>query len=71
LLVNTCDPGLLCLNSSAAEECDPDGVGCCEPFCDVTLPNSCPGVGQVCNFYYEEGMAPPGYEKVGYCAVPM
>ena len=68
---NACDPGLLCLESAAAVECDERVSGCCEPFCDVFEPNMCPGQGQVCNFYYEEGTAPPGQENIGYCAVPM
>lgn len=67
---NACDEGLLCLNSQAAVECDPAASGCCEPFCALGLPNTCPGAGQVCNPYYEIGMAPPEYENVGYCAVP-
>ena len=67
---NTCDPGLLCNDPSAAVECDPQAEGCCEPFCDLTDPN-CPGMGQVCHPWYEEGTAPPNHIDVGYCAVPM
>jgi hypothetical protein len=70
---NSCDPGLLCLNATAANECDPNASGCCEPFCDLTDPNAdmdCGGVGQVCNPYYEAGTAPPGQENIGYCALP-
>ena len=68
---NTCDAGLLCLHSSAATECDDNSAGCCLPFCDVTDPNVvCPGVGQACVSLYEEGMAPPKYEKVGICMLP-
>mgnify|MGYP006870797751 CR=1 FL=1 len=71
---NACDPGLICNDPTAAEECDPNVEGCCEPFCDLGDPDAdmnCPGVGQVCNLYFEEGTAPPEYENVGYCAVPM
>ena len=71
---NACDPGLICNDPTAADECDPNAEGCCEPFCDLSDPNAdmnCPGVGQVCNPYFEEGTAPPGYENVGYCALPM
>ncbi|MBL9105432.1 MAG: ribulose phosphate epimerase [Myxococcales bacterium] len=71
---NSCDPGLLCLSSTAASECDPASSGCCEPFCDLSDPNAdadCGGVGQVCNPYYEENTAPPGQENIGYCAIPM
>ena len=66
---NACDPGLFCSDPSAAVECDQDAMGCCEPFCDLNDP-ACPGVGQVCNPYFKEGMAPLGFEHVGYCAVP-
>lgn len=67
---NSCDPGLMCTDSSAAEECDQQAIGCCEPFCDVTLAKTCPGVGQVCNPWFEPGEAPAGFEAVGFCAVP-
>ena len=70
---NACDPGLLCIEPTAAEECSQDAEGCCEPFCDLDDPEAdmkCPGVGQVCNPYFEEGTAPPAYVNVGYCAVP-
>ena len=69
--VNRCDPGLICLNPSAASECDPNAGGCCLPYCDVTDPDvTCPGVGQECVAWYEEGMAPPEYAKVGICTLP-
>ena len=71
---NACDPGLLCNDPTAANECDPNAMGCCEPFCDLTDPMAdmnCGGEGQVCNPYFEEGTAPPDYVNVGYCAIPM
>lgn len=68
---NACDKGLLCLNPSAGVECDPNAGGCCLPLCDVSDPNVvCPGVGQECISLWEEGMAPPDYEKVGLCVIP-
>lgn len=71
---NTCDPGLACVEVTAAVECDQDEMGCCQPFCDLTDPDAdakCEGVGQVCTPHLVEGMVVPGYEYVGYCAVPM
>jgi len=65
-----CDPGLWCAPSESAVECDPEVDGCCEAFCDLTQPNSCPGQGQLCNPWYPEGQAPEGDEDVGFCAVP-
>lgn len=66
---NACDPGLLCLDPSAASECDAAAGGCCLPFCDLTAPD-CPGVGQDCEAFYTQGTAPPGYEAIGFCALP-
>ena len=43
-----CNPGLACLDPSAAIECDPMASGCCLPFCDLDDPNTCPGQGQQC-----------------------
>jgi hypothetical protein len=74
MFANSCDPGLICLDATAADECDPMASGCCEPYCDLDDPDAdmkCGGVGQVCNPYFEMGMAPPGHEDVGFCAVPM
>lgn len=69
---NACDPGFMCVTDpdAAAMECDPAATGCCEPFCDATKPNMCPGMGQVCTPYFEEGQAPPGKEHIGVCTLP-
>ena len=70
--INVCDYGLFCANQEAVPGCDnPDG--CCSTYCDVTQPNTCPGMamGQECVPWYEMGMAPPGQEKIGACAVPV
>lgn len=69
--MNGCDPGLACTWSGSAVECDPRVWGCCEPYCDLTQPNTCPGQGQVCNPVYSPEYAPAGYEHIGICAVPM
>ena len=66
---NACDPGLLCLLPELAAECDPQALGCCLPFCDLSLPNACPGQGQQCLPWFEQGQAPPGYENVGVCGL--
>lgn len=70
--VNVCDPGLACLNVDAVPGCMGD-AGCCSPYCDVTQPNTCPGAaeGQECTPWYQSGEAPPGFENVGVCAVPL
>jgi hypothetical protein len=66
---NACDPGLACLSPTAAAECDQREIGCCEPFCDVTLAEPCPGVGQECRRWWPPGEAPEGFEHVGVCSV--
>ncbi|WAS99035.1 hypothetical protein [Nannocystis punicea] len=68
--INACDPGLACVNSELAGECDPDVFGCCLPHCDLTAPPSCPGAGQECLPWFEQGQAPPGHEDLGVCGLP-
>jgi len=68
---NACDKGLVCLDPILGMECDPNAEGCCLPFCDLGDPNvTCPGQGQKCTSIYQEGMAPPEFEKVGWCVIP-
>lgn len=70
--VNVCDPGLVCVDPSAVppgQACE-GAAGCCTPLCDVTAPNTCPGEGQTCQRWYEEGNAPMGLENVGACSLP-
>ena len=73
---NACDKGLLCLNPSASKNCDPNAGGCCMPFCDLAdqamADAGCKAIADdtSCVSLFEEGMAPPEFETVGYCAVP-
>ncbi len=68
---NVCDKGLYCLNPQYAMECDANAGGCCLPFCDLSEMNAaCPGEGQSCTSWFEEGMAPPEYMNVGVCIIP-
>jgi hypothetical protein len=71
--INVCDPGLICLDASATPNCE--GAGCCTEVCDITDPAGdaqCSGApdGQICEPWYGEGTAPPGYEDVGACVLP-
>ena len=71
MYANACNPGLMCIVSEAVPEPDCASASyCCSPICDTDATNSCPGTGQECESLYEEGMAPPGYENIGVCAVP-
>lgn len=67
--VDACDSGLICAGSNYASECDPNGIGCCLPFCDLDLP-ACPGVGQECTPFYGPGEAPAGLADLGVCLLP-
>ncbi len=72
--IESCDKGLVCVSPWAAKECPPNSIGCCEPYCDLSVPDpdaQCPGVGQTCHPYFNEGEAPAGQEDVGVCAVPL
>ncbi|MDC0719673.1 hypothetical protein [Nannocystis bainbridge] len=66
---NACDAGFYCLNPELATECDPMALGCCLAFCDISAPE-CAGANADCLPWYEEGMAPPGFENVGVCGLP-
>jgi len=69
--INVCDPGLMCIEAGAAEGCL-GFVGCCTPYCDITVPvDPCPAVTEECVPFFELGMAPLGLEDVGVCAIPV
>ena len=68
---NVCDKGLLCLDPSLGMECDANAGGCCLPMCDLSDADLvCPGQGQKCVSIFEENMAPPEFENVGFCVIP-
>jgi hypothetical protein len=73
--INVCDPGLYCANAATVPNCD-GSSGCCSAFCDMSDPDAsmnCPGAadGQECVAWFADGQAPPGFENVGACAIPM
>jgi hypothetical protein len=63
--VNTCNPGLSCVNAAAVPGCE-GGQGCCTPYCDTSGTDVCPD-STSCLPMYEGGAAPPGLEDVGIC----
>ena len=66
---NACKAGLACVDGAEIPACE--GSMCCSPYCDHTLPNTCPGAPEVsCVPWYEPGKAPSGYEPLGSCALP-
>jgi hypothetical protein len=66
----SCAQGLSCINSTATMECDPAFQFCCEPLCDTSLPNNCPGQDQECLPFFEPGDAPSSLETLGVCSLP-
>jgi hypothetical protein len=71
--INGCDAGFICMDASMFTACT--GTGCCTQVCDHLAPTSdeeCTALdpGQLCEAWYVEGQAPPGYESVGACLVP-
>ena len=70
---NSCDKGLVCLNTaSASSACMQGSPGCCQPFCDFTAMDPCPNPDQKCVQWFDPMMPiPPGFEDVGVCAIPM
>jgi hypothetical protein len=65
--VDNCEAGAMCWNEYVPG-CMTDG--CCTPWCDLTDP-SCPGATQQCLPWLEQGQAPPEYDTVGICGVPL
>lgn len=65
--INDCAAGNFCTDAAALPACA--GSACCSPYCDLTDP-VCSVAGTECSSFFEEGMAPPGYEDVGLCILP-
>jgi hypothetical protein len=67
--INVCDPGLMCIDAGSVENCF--GSGCCTPFCDISVGvDPCPSALEECVAWFAAGMAPPGLDDVGVCAIP-
>ncbi len=67
--IASCNPGAICV-TAAAHGPGCDGLGCCTETCNLKAP-ACENPNQVCQAFYEKGMAPPGQEDTGSCMVPM
>ena len=70
--INSCDPGLACLDpASASSACDLQAPGCCQPFC--ALPDGpCPNPDQQCVALFDPKRPdlPPDYKDIGTCRIP-
>jgi hypothetical protein len=63
-----CSGELVCVTAAALPGCA--GSACCTSFCALDDPNACPDPLLECVSYFEQGMAPAGYENVGICIAP-
>jgi hypothetical protein len=73
--INACDAGNVCIGADAFVDCR-SGLGCCASVCavsDIDADAECDALssGQGCEPWFVEGMAPPGYEDIGVCALPL
>lgn len=65
-----CDSGSFCAAPELVPGCE--GTGCCTEYCNVDMPETCPGSeqGVYCRTWWENATPPPGYEDLGACALP-
>jgi len=64
---NACLNGNFCLYvPESLPDCS--GSGCCTPYCETN--DDCTQPGTECLPYFDAGTEPPGYEGLGYCALP-
>jgi hypothetical protein len=68
--INQCQQGSFCANAMSVADCPPESNGCCTPYCPVSGGNGPCQATEECVAFFAEGMAPPGYEDVGVCAIP-
>lgn len=66
--INDCEIGNLCASGDALPSCA--GSACCTPFCELGAADCSAVPGTECASFFEEGLAPPGYESVGICVLP-
>ena len=67
--VQSCKPGLICVNGPALEGCN--GERCCTPVCDLSMGGvECSAPTEMCVAVFAEGEAPPQWKDVGLCLIP-
>ena len=67
--INQCQKGSFCANPALVEGCSAES-GCCTPYCSVMEGDAPCQPMEDCEPFFVPGMAPPGYEDVGVCAIP-
>jgi len=68
---NACDPGLFCAGADTLPSCA--SAGCCTPFCDASIADSCVGAGEgiECIPWFDDGQTPPCLPgTIGACVLP-
>lgn len=73
--INACDLFHVCVGEAAVGLC-PGALGCCTQVCDVfdgAADAECAALapGFACEGWWREGQAPPAYEHVGVCVLPL
>lgn len=63
-----CMGGMACMAGEVSSECDND-YECCNALCDLSMPNLCPGIDQVCVPFFSPPSKYPEYDQLGYCNV--
>jgi hypothetical protein len=64
--INDCAVGLACTDGDGVPDCA--NAACCTPYCSLAGDQACAAVpGTSCVPFFEEGMAPLGYDEVGVC----
>jgi hypothetical protein len=67
--VNDCAMDHYCVAAESMPDCA--GSACCASFCQLGLGSACEQAGTECVAFYDEGEAPPGFEDVGVCILPV
>lgn len=68
--ITDCAGGLVCTDAPALPECA--AMACCSPFCQLGLGDAqCDALpGTSCVAFFEQDMAPVGFEHIGVCLSP-
>jgi hypothetical protein len=69
-VVNECAAGLTCSYDLAGRGCT--GAGCCLPWCDTSVPDTCDAAlaGSSCQSWWGAQPPLPGLETLGVCGLP-
>jgi hypothetical protein len=67
--INSCLPGNMCLAVEASQDCPATNAGCCAPFCAISDGGAECNTQEQCLLVLDP--APPGFEDVGVCSIPV